>query len=95
VFCPELKHSKDEYKIRNDYDNLQDRYSIAYDIIECNSEFNKNCKNTTEIYKLLKKIRFNQYNIIESIDFLDPKLLYKRPVKAKMILSNQFMLNPE
>ena len=43
----------------------------------------------------MKKIRFNQYNIIESIDFLDPRLLNKRPVKAKMILSNQFMINPE
>ena len=39
LLCPDVEHLKDDYKLRNGYDQRNDRTAISLEIISCNDKF--------------------------------------------------------
>ena len=68
--------------------NQVNRTSISFDIVECDSRVDLNCESRDRIRELLKHLKFKQYQLVESTDFLDTDMLFNRPIKTKMDLTN-------
>ena len=69
LLCPDVENLKDEYKLRNGFDQRNDRTAISLEIISCNDKFTEGCKKPSEISKLLESIYITQYLVIGDIDF--------------------------
>lgn len=69
LLCPDVEHLKDKYKLRNGYDERDDRTAISLEIIGCNHKFTEGCKEPEEIQRLLDYIYITQYFVIEDINF--------------------------
>lgn len=84
LLCPDVEGLKDKYKLRNGYDQRNDRTAISLEIISCNSKFTEGCKKSTEIKKLLEYIYITQYMVSGDIDF-DNKANYLKasPINHK------------
>ena len=62
--CPDVPESEENYKVKNAYVNSKDRNSFAIMIEKCDKTRNANCKNDTEINKLLKLIYFTTFTVV-------------------------------
>ena len=69
MLCPDVESLVDKYKLRNGYDQINDRTAISLEIISCNDQFTKGCKDRAEIKKLLDTIFITQYLVSGDIDF--------------------------
>ena len=64
MLCPDISLIKEYYKIRNNYGS-ENRISISYEIIECNSDFNDECKSSEEIRSFAPNVFITMYIIEE------------------------------
>jgi len=64
MLCPDISVMQEYYKIINHYSS-ENRISISYEIIECNSQFKNDCKSSEEIAKFVPKIFITMYLISE------------------------------
>ena len=69
LLCPDVGGLADKYKLRNGYDQRNDRTAISLEIISCNDQFTKGCKKPSEIRKLLDSIFITQYLVKGDINF--------------------------
>jgi len=64
MLCPDISLVKDYYKLKNLYGS-ENRISISYEIIECNSNFKDDCKPPEEIRSFVPNIYITMYSIEE------------------------------
>ena len=67
--CPDTDFLKDNYKLRNGYEQKNNRIATSYQIIVCNSKMVDNCKNESDIKKFLEQTYITQYFVEEALDF--------------------------
>ena len=78
--------------MKNGYSNYDDRVSYSVEIVKCNPEVDKDCKNDALAEKLLSQIFFTLYNIEELVDFKNPEKLKGRPIRTQDSFHSQFQL---
>lgn len=81
LLCPDVEILKDNYMLRNKYENRFDRAGVSIDIISCNDKFVDDCKNDTEIADFVSKLIFTKYYVTEEEDFSNDQKYHKRPVR--------------
>ena len=87
--CPDTDYLKDNYKLKNSYEQKIDRVAVNYQVIKCNPKMVKNCKKSKEIRKFLQQIYITKYFVEESLDFKKEH----RPVTTSFHFHQQFQLN--
>ena len=68
------------------------RQSFSVEIIKCNREINKWCKNDSDISKLLKQFYFTYYIVQQRVEFVDDNL-NQNPLITQNLFHSQFVLN--
>ena len=71
-------------KVKNSYENIEDRVSFAIMASICDKEYDDSCGDSTQVDKVLSMFYFTVFYIDESIDFSTEELVHGhgRPIRT-------------
>jgi hypothetical protein len=73
--------------------NKKNRKSFSFQILQCNSNLNPDCKSQEEIKLLMNNLYFNLYTIEKEIEIGGSWAPGEYPIVTKESLQQQFQLN--
>ena len=78
MLCPDTAKLKDFYKLKNNYNNREDKVSISFEIALCGNERDDCVTDEQVISTLLENMLFSLHFFEEKVDFNN----YHRPIQS-------------
>lgn len=93
MLCPNFDKYPELVRIKNIYDNKNDRVSFSMEIYRCKNSPNKRCQPVNKVRSFFKQIYFTMYTLVERIDFTEENVRNNKqnlPIKQTIKFHSQF-----
>ena len=83
-FCPDTQLINDYYKLKNTYHNKNDRFTVSYELIQCDKDYDSKCADKSLIKDFGSKFKLSQFRIEEGVDFSNVNNKFQRPISSDL-----------